>query len=235
MTDDDTNHRTVDISTDDPEEAAQSAGDAAAGSNGEPVGEQAAEDTDDPGKAEARRYLHEYDGNVDAAIGALRGELESTVQKLQSLNQRRNEVESRREKLTDTRRRVEAHPMSLPLTQTLGGGISLDVPPADNDLDHEGSDAHDGEWDGVYDRDDLLADLAETRGTLAEQVETLDERIEQTERAAKTARQAMEYIEVVADVQPSSHQPESGSGGDGSHAISGSSRQFTNRDHDGQQ
>lgn len=194
-------HRTVDISADaDTPDAADTVSDTSAG----------AENVRDRGKQEAERYLKEADGQTPSqraehAIEELRQTVSQTEQQLRAVRQQKQEKESRREKLADTRVRIENQPDERAIMQTLGGGITLDVPPADGDvvqtvdqedvhIDHDAPD-HDGEWDGVYDRDDLVTDITETRETLADQIASLDTQAEKLADALAVGEAAFEKLQ----------------------------------------
>lgn len=164
-------------------------------------------------KEEAQRYLKHAEGGspyerATEALGDLRETVENTEAHLRQAQQAREKKQARREKLADTRERVEAQPDECDILQTLGGGVTLEVPPEarpESDDDEEVAYAV-TTFEDAYTREDLVVDIEETREALAEQLEELDERIEHLETAMDIAEGAFEqlhdYREMSADMQP---------------------------------
>lgn len=157
-------------------------------------------DTSERAKQEAQRYLADADGDTPAARAKnarqqLQQQATQTSQQLQQVTQQHDQKQARREKLADTRERVENQPADCQVLQTLGGGITLEVPPAEvttQTADQETVVTADHADD--YTRDDLVDDIAETRETLADQCEQLAEQVEQLEAIVETAQAADEHL-----------------------------------------
>ena len=134
-------------------------------------------------RGEAKRLItaHEQEGlsradAIEQAAGEVQNHLQQLGQRLQQLRQQEQRTENRVEDL----RTAKAHLRRLPdaewAARTLGGGISVAVPPADEYGSAEDDDrvpepdpatvtdqeASLVDWEGVYDRADLVRDVNDT-------------------------------------------------------------------------
>lgn len=191
--DEDTQRISVDLSPDEP--ADESGGTPPQRQQAQQPGQQPA--SDDAGVEEARRYLQDADGasereRAENAMAALEQEYRQTREQLQQVQQQKQTKEQRRENLEETKQRVVRQPPDGQIFQQLVGGISFEVPPAEVEDGEKASD--------FYDRDDLHADIEETREELADQIATLTERERKLEDVVETTRAAHEKLAAHRDV-----------------------------------
>lgn len=154
----------------------------------------------DEAKNEAERLLDAADGQTEAErLQHAIEDIVSSVGEMETqLAQRKNsrqEAENRIERLQQTKDRVRDQPDEFRVLQTLGGGVSVEVPPdAEQTEDGNGRTVRAG-----YTRSDLADEVDET-------IEMLDERVDQMDGQITAMEQAIEKAQVAAQLLQTKHE-----------------------------
>lgn len=183
-------------------------------------------------RAEAKRIIGEQDTAVDqaAAIEQAIDDVEQhrndLAQRLQQAQQQESQTDRRLTELREAKVHLQRAPDDVDVTRTFGGGLTMDVPPADahDDPDDDADDhpelgeaeAEVVDWHGVYDREDYLRDLSETIDSVQDQLADVRERQTTLERGLERAGMVMRELQDArekADWQPGGNGGGGGGGG----------------------
>lgn len=169
-----------------------------------PEPEPATTDTDDVRELAAS---YRNDSGANSVVEQLKDAMESAqadLGQLQQLHSRyeqeRKQAEQRIDRLDETFVRVIDQPNDVPILQTMAGGISFEVPPADgkhagySDSGHAEYVSH-NEGDETYTRADLLDEIDETVDALEDQCDALDEQLEKVESSHQRVAAAHGLLE----------------------------------------
>ena len=166
--------------------------------------------------AEAKRLVNNVEGDTPAeratnAVAQVRSHLKELSNRLTQLRQRESQLESRLNDLRDSK----VHVMYAPTDQTVMrsfGGVTTSVPPAgayESDHDDRVPDVDTAaltddeqqriDWQGVYDRDDLLRDIAETLDTEQNTLASVQEEQGKMERGIGQAEAILTELQDFAE------------------------------------